>query len=413
MMNFEKNIIKNRTEETPKQETAFDKLETPKNETVFDKLRDDKSFILDQELRIEAEECFEKQSEEHDYLQEKLKGLSDRISPKLFSGISLGLKMFLLSKLISTSDVQAQSLEKPNFDTNLNNVEVFQDDTMGEGVSDSTFIIESDDLADLMQGDDYEKIERYLEELGLDGVNFHTKESKLFGQHSDIHEKYRDFADDNPAFLRLGSSLYSGMYRLKYKPRDSSEATCKMIPMKDSVKANEIAKELYIEFCKKNNIDPSRQLFFNTTYGGSLHHDNLNGIDFAFVVVGSEEMKSGYYYTPSYVVALHEIGHLQRISPDRHFNRKIFDFRSEALDEIVTRIMEIIHKDYIYKKINNIPLDEEVNYSELINSDYNKGLSIGLIANTFRKLLEKYETVEECLMSQEGQEFVLQYYKNR
>lgn len=375
-------------------------------EDSLNHLLENEGFMVDSEGQKDIEDHFDEQLS----LKERLEHLREKINPKVFSSIKLGLKIFLISKMIGAVDVQAQSIEDPESDKDK--IEHVAETEMNQEIKDSTFVIEYDNLEELNEDEDREKISSYLKEIGMDNVNFHTKDSKLFGQYSEIHSEYREFADENPAFLRFGSSLYSGLFRLNNRRRDSSEATNKMIPVKDSIEANKIAEELYIEFCEKHDVDPAKQLYFNSSYGGSMQMDELDDTKFAFINVG-EVTTSGDYYNPTYVTAMHEINHLQRVSPDRDSYRYVGDRIAEALDEIPTKINEVINKDYIYKKINNIPLEEEVQYPEKINSDYNEGVSIGLVANTFRKLLEEYETVEECLMSPEGEEFVKEYYKDR
>lgn len=375
--------------------------------TLLSHLLEKESFVFDSCDEKKVDKYFDKQT----FLLEKLKSLKEKINPKVFSSINLGLKIFLISKMIGGFDVQAQTINK-EVEQNKNKIELTTENKANQIVADSTFIVEHDGVEGLEKDEDRKKIAHYLKELGIDNLNFHTEDSKLYGQYADIHREYRNFAEQNPSFLRFGASLYSGQFNLKDRTKNISEAINKMIPVKDSIQANKIAEEMYIEFCKKNDIDPAKQLCFNACYGGNLTSDKLGNIKFAFINIG-EAIITGEYYTPAYVIAIHEINHLQRLSDGQHEGRLVGDIKTEALDEIVTKINEAINKDYIYKKINSISLEEEVEYPEKLNSDYNKGLSVGLVANTFRKLLKKYETIEECLMSQEGQDFVKEYYKNK
>ncbi|HBA36377.1 TPA: hypothetical protein DCZ15_00720 [Candidatus Falkowbacteria bacterium] len=381
MLNFEQAKKSNKAVEN------FDK----KSDNPLNRLLSKESFVADSADEREVDEYFNGRT----ILKDIWKKVQENINPKILSNIKLGLKIFLISKMIGGMEIQAQAPQE--FQNNKNNIEYNAgNDKMGE-IKDNTFIIGDDNDQYLQNQTERDKIGAYLQELGLDSVNFHTKDSKLFGQYAQIHEQYQEFANVNPAFLRFGSALYSGQYRLKDKKSDLSEAFNKMIPVKDSVSADEIAQELYIEFCAQHGVDPAKQLYFNHGIQSSFIGEEFQGVKFALISVGEETTKSKYY-NPAFVTAIHELNHLQRFTEIQAGR----DLKMEALGEVYTRIQEVINKDYIYKKINKIPLEEVVVYPEELNSDYLGGLSLGLVANTFRELLKKYETIEECLMSPSG-----------
>lgn len=262
--------------------------------------------------------------------------------------------------------------------------------------------------------------------------NYLLADSKIAGKYLKEYEKFHEFALKNPAFIKFGNAIYTDNYQYKWKiGKDKSSEkglSCfKMIPFEDKEKADSLAKELYLKFCKENKIDPKKAVNFSEEYPhfetanfdttGNKVCDAWIGIAYAgddlYTEKNLEENKEGKkFYVPKEVNAVHELTHLQRWNWKNFLGYKIGDNKTRATFESSTRIGDIINQDYIYKKMKNIPLDSLVIYSEKVPCEKRKGVEVGLIANTFRNLKKKYGTIEECLMSKEGKEFVKRYYRN-
>lgn len=270
------------------------------------------------------------------------------------------------------------------------------------------------------------KLDSILNYFNEYNIIYHTSESKLVGKYAEVYKKYSEFAMQNPAFLRFGNSLDNddSRYPKKLVPKDKGNkglSARKMIPSKLEQKADSVACKLYKEFCKKNEVNPKELVNFiqfpEKLVGGHIDPDNIEGLGWiAKIYVGSKgvyeyDKKGNKYYSPKEITALHELDHLQRYKGFGK-DKGCLNAKDIAINETATMINEIINNDFVYKKIKNIPLDSVVIYPENLPSNKKGGIPLGILANTFRTLKEKYGTVEESLMSKEGQEFVKRYYKN-
>jgi hypothetical protein len=264
------------------------------------------------------------------------------------------------------------------------------------------------------------KIDSYFKKLNSFNFNnskipnYFLSSSKLVGKYYDEYNAYHTFATSNPAFIRFGNALYNG--NSDYTCKRKQIITNKMIPFEDKLKADSISKELYFDFCKRNDLDPDHTINFSQS--PYLFTDSIEGEWVGIVYVGNknyyrfQNFFENKYYTPKLIIALHELGHLERWSGT---GKEYYEYKGDpkiATLETATRIDEVINRDYIYKQIHNIPIDSLVTYDEKLPCNTCEGIDLGIIANTFRKLKTQYSTVEECLMSKEGQEFVIKYYFN-
>ncbi len=241
----------------------------------------------------------------------------------------------------------------------------------------------------------------------------HTSESKILGIHADIFKSYAVFVKNHPAFLKFGNALYNGT------PDGSGRndvAVFKMIPYEQRKDAENVARDLYLQYCRVHDIDSQKQVdFFDEPFRAGVTYtyykeDEYNVWNKQVLVFNggilSEEEND---YFPAHLVALHELGHIERTVP--YILEKIQE--EDGINEIATRINDAINADTVYKSIMEISIDEVVDYPEKLSTELVKeGLNVGLLANAFRILKDKHGTVEAALMSPEGMAFVLNYFSD-
>lgn len=248
-------------------------------------------------------------------------------------------------------------------------------------------------------------------------------DSPILGLRTAELDKYAEFAKQHPAFIRFGHALYYGYPHLpEYdlsQGGERSRNTLNMIPLSLKEKADQIAKELYFEYCTRYYLDPEKAVQWSNDVdreGVTWVYDVENEWNTwnvhvyvetrGMLLTGTDQS----YYSPPFLVALHELEHVERtkpFEPKRQFTRT-----GDSIHEIAPMLDQIIYQDTIYKHILSIPIEQEVYYSEKLPCNLGNNINLGLIANTFRRLKSLYGSIEAALMSSEGQKFVKSYYDN-
>jgi len=247
----------------------------------------------------------------------------------------------------------------------------------------------------------------------------HTyRNSPILAKNIEIFEEYINFVSINSAYKKLGNSLYRNSVSTNLvSEMETIPGGYLMIPIENKNKANEIAKKLYIKYCQENRIN----------YSKAIYHDNYKHADSsAYIFTDEEKNKTWHikanirtkdlvfdhngkeYYISPYIAGIHELMHVER--------SKVLMKKPKQPDtrytETATVINQIIYQDQVYKEIHNIPLDKIVKYPKKLPSDKLGGISVGELANVFRKLKKEYGTIEKALMSEKGKKFVFKYYNN-
>jgi hypothetical protein len=106
-------------------------------------------------------------------------------------------------------------------------------------------------------------------------------------------------------------------------------------------------------------------------------------------------------YLPFYLTAYHEILHVEDIPP---FGDRTF-FIPHTGTELLQTIKTIILADEVYKQINEKGIDSEIDYGKSIMLK-NKTISIGAIANFYRKLEQRHDSLCEGIISSTSIEFL-------
>lgn len=241
--------------------------------------------------------------------------------------------------------------------------------------------------------------------------------SALFGQRTSILREYKEHVLNHPELLRFGSAIYLGSVDLSTPEGQNPGALAvfSMIPLSDRSAADVISRRWYESYCWSYGLNPDNAVHFSprdflgnsgvtfpNSQGVSVHVNSLGKVQI-------DPITNRSYYTPSFIIAMHELAHVERANILDHEHGLPFNTVTE---EVASTVRQIILTDEVYKEIHQIPIESEVNYLNSYLTSRNEGLNPGRIANFFRRLLTRYQTVEQALMSPEGNAFISRYYSN-
>lgn len=232
---------------------------------------------------------------------------------------------------------------------------------------------------------------------------------------------YDAFARVNPAFLRLGSALYFNDTELNPGASDNHRVIYQMIPASLRDRADAESRKMYEEYCRLHHLNPETAVDWSyenfregVTYLYATTEGQSSATAHSVVEVRGITQGEGadQFYFPANLVAIHELGHVQRTGP--HDREHISSPVDSATEEVATTIGDILNQDTLYKNLMGFPLSQELTYpGSLPTSHEGERLNLGRIAQVFRPLVERYGGVEEALMSPEGRSFVTHYFSNR
>ncbi|MDQ3232326.1 MAG: hypothetical protein M3Q07_10935, partial [Pseudobdellovibrionaceae bacterium] len=83
---------------------------------------------------------------------------------------------------------------------------------------------------------------------------------------------------------------------------------------------------------------------------------------------------------------------------------------SAAIDEIPTVVQQIINQDIIHKRLNNQPVDALVEYPHRVATTHVPNLNLGMVANFYRSLLNRYGSIDEALSSDDSVKFLARHF---
>ena len=180
-------------------------------------------------------------------------------------------------------------------------------------------------------------------------------------------------------------------------------------------KANAIAREIFLEYINKyekfgvteHNIVKFSKTDLpgagsNKTWLSSLENEWNTWRVYTVI-----EADNGIYnekfgcYLPPYIVAYHEIMHVEETPKgisESAYNRT-------PGKEILTALKTIILLDEVYKKVNDVPLSQVVDYKRNIIIG-EKTVQLGYIANFYRRLEEKHKSLSKALVSEDSLQFL-------
>lgn len=238
-----------------------------------------------------------------------------------------------------------------------------------------------------------DKLSEYLMEPGL-----HTARSPVVG--SRVDEFYLVINT-----VRANSWL-DDFEEVLYKPE-----LAHLIPADKKEQADEFAKTLFVDYIKKYeqfgfNIDnifvwsdgyiPGFADNFNIFDEDSDFFPGEWGIAAFVTQLGIWDV--GKFYTPEFIVAYHEIMHIEETPKNvKNINH--------LHTELMTRIKTVMLEDEVYKKVHNIGLDEEVNYGKVVSS-LGRSISLGKLANFYRNLEAAHGKIGYAIASRESLDFL-------
>ena len=243
------------------------------------------------------------------------------------------------------------------------------------------------------------KLVKYKDKISLDTTPGRFDEKSPFvGEYATFH---RQLTKENlPAWSTFSDAIY--------KP----EVTFYMIPQKDRQKADLLGDKMLQDELKKYGTTPERTFskptddWRNVTTCCDIDNE-WNNWNLQISLDTGLSKETGEKYAPLGVIALHELGHVRQYMPGGS-KQEFESRRTKTFAEIAPTIDLIVRQDEIYKKIHNIPLEQEVKYPKSVTIA-GKSHSIGQIANHFRQIKEKYgfDNFEQVLLTNEAKNYVV------
>ncbi len=256
---------------------------------------------------------------------------------------------------------------------------------------------------------------------------WHSKKSPIVGVYAGVLREYTKFALKNRAFRRFGNAAYLGIVRddLNTLNMEIDFSSC-MVPVKYAADADKISHDLYKRYLAPYakyglTIENAVQFTHDCYQSGNVETVETESCETTWHLVAQSHPtnwifteKDNYWLSSQFLIAIHELEHVKRIRKGEirfpEYNPTIYEERT--CEETAPAIQDIINIDYVRKVAQGVHIDSFVEYETRVPSDFEEGIPVGLVANTFRDLKRQYGTIERALMSTEGQRFVLKYYSN-
>lgn len=242
------------------------------------------------------------------------------------------------------------------------------------------------------------KLLKYKDKVSLNTTPGRFDEKSPFvGEYAPFHKQ---LMEENLAAWSIFSNAI-------YKP----EVTFYLIPQEDRQKADLLGDKMLRDELKKYGTSPEEVFSKPTDCFRSVTNccdiDNeWNNWELQITLDTQLSQNTGEQYAPLGVIALHELGHVRQCMPG--VSKKEFDSQqTKTFAEIAPTVDLIVRQDEIYKKIHDIPLEQEVKYPNSVTIS-GKSHSIGQIANQFRQIKEKYgfDNFEQVLLTNEAKNYV-------
>ena len=201
---------------------------------------------------------------------------------------------------------------------------------------------------------------------------------------------------DAKAFYRLTQNAPISFHTFCKKLYDNQDRF-KMLDSKDAPQAEKLAEQLLREKLDAYNISSQDTSFCYTNFKSAVYTNDLdnewNDWNLQLHISPQQLDSADGKYCPTAIIKAHELGHIMQKMPGAREEKN-------ELAELAPTIELIVMQDIVYKKINNIPLSEEVKYPESPEA----GINMGKIANTFRTIKEKnnLRSYEDVLLTPEA-----------
>lgn len=225
----------------------------------------------------------------------------------------------------------------------------------------------------------------------------HDENSPILGIKHNSYRRFEEENKNNPEMLDFCNSLYSEDGRF-------------FMLDKNNPKIDSLANKLLEDDLKKNGLSKEQCFSLSEFRNVCFIYDSDDKINnwCCNILIKKDGLDEEYdRYCPLGIAALHEKYHCEQTKPGGLEN----DF--SPLVELGPTLDIIVKSDYIHKIANNIDLDIEVDYPEKLEISTKKEISLGKIANDFRKMMKNYDSYEDLLISPEGKNYIKNLYNTK
>lgn len=267
----------------------------------------------------------------------------------------------------------------------------------------------------------FEKLLKYpndAEEIFYQKQGWVDEQQEFFGRYYQDHLDFEEKAQKYPGIDMFAKALYACNERF-------------ILEAKDSVYANALSRKMYEEWRYKQGIKEEHLCAF-VNVDEADHVNNVcpkweRGNDFGINLdIDPQGQLDGSYYLPVGLIEIHEGQHVAAMWPKSYEQPEHNRLASENdtpsdLHELNENYVELgptlytlTYSDRIYKAINKIDRDAEVDYGVNIQVS-NNSIPLGKIANWFGQILEKYpsKSIDKVLQEKEVMEQINAWGMNK
>ena len=248
-----------------------------------------------------------------------------------------------------------------------------------------------------------------LDKYGYDTSAFQKQSPNRINENSEILGQY---SNDLNKMKKISKNDYKYDSALKdfYKQLYLSDTVycCLNGDDKEAVEAE--ARKMYDAEDEKysDNLQECYELAFRSaTYVNDIDNE-WNNWELQILISGDCEGKENQYL-PQDLVTLHELYHAKQATPGEPESYN--DGRYKELGAVMD---SAVRSDEIHKKLNNIPMDEIVEYPKTFTTTSGEEINLGRLVNEFRTIKETngFENWEQVFTSEEGMELIKNYFGN-
>lgn len=222
-------------------------------------------------------------------------------------------------------------------------------------------------------------------------AGFHSVRSPLVGSRSDDLLRLERFAQRHTGLRELAAAVH--------------DPAVQTIVLKSQREAAEALSQKHLkEFLAPWNthgLTPTNAVAWRKGTSGkeSASGVGVNALEgaattwHAVAYAQAESQKGGRHFIPSGVAAIHELMHIQELTPGSVPY-------GDDLGELMASLHSLVLSDEINKTLKQLPLTTEINYGRTVVWN-GHCLPLGRLANTVRELEQKYGGIADAVMSKE------------
>ena len=224
-----------------------------------------------------------------------------------------------------------------------------------------------------------------------------NENNELLGVYSNDYTEMRKMIDSDIEYKTAMDNFYQQIYDeekiahvcLVSDDKDSIHKLAAEMLKQDTSNYNSKAEDLY-QKCSD---------FRSVTYICSTDNE-WNNWNLEVLIDGDLEKKG--CYLPEELVIMHELYHVKQSNPG-----KPEDY-DDPYVELGATLDSLVRSDEIHKKINSIPINEEVEYPFDFTTPQGKKVNLGTLANKFREIKQNnnFDNWEQVFMSPEGMSLI-------